>query len=38
MVGGLDLNNLFCCDQSFGALNIIEHYEDGLAVIKLLNG
>jgi len=35
---GLDLNNLFRLDQSFGALNIIEHYEDGIGVIKLLNG
>ena len=35
---GLDLNNLFRLDQSFGALNIIEHFEDGMAVIKLLNG
>jgi alpha-ribazole phosphatase len=35
---GLDLNNLFRLDQSFGALNIIEHYEDGMAVLKLLNG
>ena len=35
---GLDLNNLFRLDQTFGALNIIEHYEDGMAVLKLLNG
>ncbi len=35
---GLDLNNLFRLDQSFGALNIIEHFEDGMAVLKLLNG
>ncbi len=35
---GLELNNLFRLDQSFGALNIIEHYEDGMAVLKLLNG
>jgi len=35
---GLDLNNLFRLEQSFGALNIIEHYEDGMAVLKLLNG
>jgi alpha-ribazole phosphatase len=35
---GLDLMNLFRIDQSFGALNIIEHYEDGLALVKLLNG
>ncbi len=35
---GLDLNNLFRLDQSFGALNIIDHFEDGMAVLKLLNG
>ena len=35
---GLPLDNLFRIDQSFGALNIIEHYEDGVAVVKLVNG
>jgi hypothetical protein len=30
--------NLFRIDQSFGALNIIDYYDDGMAVIKLLNG
>jgi len=35
---GLNLNNLFRLEQSFGALNIIEHYDDGMAVLKLLNG
>jgi broad specificity phosphatase PhoE len=35
---GLDLNNLFRLEQSFGALNIIEHFDDGIAVLKLLNG
>jgi alpha-ribazole phosphatase len=35
---GLDLMNLFRIDQSFGALNIIDYYDDGMAVIKLLNG
>jgi broad specificity phosphatase PhoE len=30
--------NLFRIDQAFGALNIIEHFEDGMAVVKLLNG
>ena len=34
----LDLANLFRLDQSYGALNIIEHYDDGIAAIKLLNG
>jgi alpha-ribazole phosphatase len=35
---GLDLMKLFRIDQSFGALNIIDYYDDGMAVIKLLNG
>ncbi len=35
---GLDPLYLFRIDQSFGALNIIEHYGDGMAVVKLLNG
>lgn len=35
---GLDLMNLFRIDQSFGALNIIEYFDDGMAVVKLLNG
>jgi alpha-ribazole phosphatase len=35
---GLDLNTLFRLDQSWGALNIIEHFDDGMAVLKLLNG
>ncbi len=30
--------NLFRIDQSFGALNIIEHYGDGMSVVKLVNG
>jgi alpha-ribazole phosphatase len=35
---GLEPLNLFRIDQSFGALNILEHYGDGMAVVKLLNG
>jgi broad specificity phosphatase PhoE len=35
---GLDLMNLFRIDQSFGALNIIDYFDDGMAVVKLLNG
>ena len=35
---GVDPINLFRIDQAFGALNIVEHFEDGLAVVKLLNG
>ena len=30
--------NLFRIDQSFGALNIIDYHDDGMAVIRLLNG
>jgi len=35
---GMDLMNLFRIDQSFGALNIIDYHEDGMAVVRLLNG
>jgi broad specificity phosphatase PhoE len=35
---GLNLLNLFRIDQAFGAFNIIDHYPDGMAVVKLLNG
>ncbi|OGW40536.1 MAG: hypothetical protein A2010_15160 [Nitrospirae bacterium GWD2_57_9] len=34
----LDLRNLFRIDQAFGALNIIDYYDDGMAVVRLLNG
>ncbi len=35
---GMELMNMFRIDQSFGSLNIIDFYEDGMAVVKLLNG
>lgn len=35
---GMDMMNLFRIDQSFGALNIIDYHDDGIAVVKLLNG
>jgi len=35
---GLDMRNLFRVDQAFGALNIIEHFDDGLTVVRLMNG
>jgi alpha-ribazole phosphatase len=35
---GMDLMNLFRIDQAFGAFNIIEYHDDGMAVVKLLNG
>jgi alpha-ribazole phosphatase len=30
--------NIFRIDQVFGALNIIDHFEDGIVVVKLING
>jgi len=35
---GMPPRNLFRIEQSYGALNIIDCYEDGVAVVKLLNG
>jgi len=35
---GLDLKNVFRIEQSYGALNIIDFYDDGMSVVKLLNG
>jgi alpha-ribazole phosphatase len=35
---GMEPLNLFRIDQEFGALNIIDFYDDGMAVVKLLNG
>jgi len=35
---GMDPMNLFRIDQAFGALNIIDYFDDGMAVVKLLNG
>lgn len=35
---GMKPLNLFRIEQAFGALNIMEMYEDGMAVVKLLNG
>jgi len=35
---GLAPLNLFRIDQNFGALNIIDHFEDGMTVVKLVNG
>jgi alpha-ribazole phosphatase len=34
----LDLHYIFRIDQDFGCLNIIDYYEDGVSVVKLLNG
>ncbi|MHB8174721.1 MAG: histidine phosphatase family protein, partial [Nitrospirota bacterium] len=35
---GLELKNVFRIEQRYGALNIIDFYEDGMPVVKLLNG
>ncbi|HEX9020182.1 MAG TPA: histidine phosphatase family protein [Nitrospirota bacterium] len=35
---GLPPLNLFRIDQAFGALNIIDYHQDGVAVVRLLNG
>ncbi len=35
---GLDLQYLFRIDQSFGAMNIIDYFDDGMAVVRLVNG
>ena len=34
----LDMMNLFRVDQAYGALNIIDYFDDGMAVVRLLNG
>jgi alpha-ribazole phosphatase len=35
---GMPLLNLFRIDQAFGALNIIDYHDDGMAVVRLING
>jgi alpha-ribazole phosphatase len=35
---GLDMMNLFRIDQAFGALNIIDYFDDDMKVVRLLNG
>jgi len=35
---GMPPRNLFRIEQAYGALNIIDCYEDGMTVVKLLNG
>lgn len=35
---GMEPLNLFRIEQAFGALNIIDFFDDGMAVVKLLNG
>ncbi|MGA2193356.1 MAG: histidine phosphatase family protein [Nitrospirota bacterium] len=35
---GLGLDKIFRIEQRYGGLNIIDYYEDGIPVVKLLNG
>jgi len=35
---GMDPMNAFRIEQTYGALNIIDYYDDGMAVVKLVNG
>jgi broad specificity phosphatase PhoE len=35
---GMETLNIFRIDQAFGALNIIDFFDDGMTVVKLLNG
>lgn len=35
---GMEMTNLFRIDQAFGALNIIDYFEDGISVVRLVNG
>jgi len=34
----LDLKQVFHIEQHYGSLNIIDYYDDGMSVVKLLNG
>lgn len=35
---GLDLSNFFRIEQDYGCLNIIDYFDDGVSVVKVLNG
>lgn len=35
---GLPLENFFRIEQDYGCLNIIDYFDDGIKVVKLLNG
>lgn len=35
---GLPIENFFRIEQDYGCLNIIDYFEDGVKVVKLLNG
>lgn len=35
---GAPLDRLFYIEQDYGCLNVIDYYDDGIGVVKLLNG
>jgi len=35
---GLDIQHFFRIEQDYGCLNILDCFEDGIRVVKLLNG
>ena len=35
---GLPIKNFFAIEQDYGCLNVIDCFEDGVRVVKLLNG
>ncbi len=35
---GAPLDRLFSVEQTYGCLNIVDYYPDGISVVKLLNG
>jgi alpha-ribazole phosphatase/probable phosphoglycerate mutase len=35
---GIPVENFFTIEQDYGCLNVIEHFEDGVKVVKMLNG
>ncbi len=35
---GAPLDRLFSFEQNYGCLNIIDYYQDGISVVKLVNG
>jgi alpha-ribazole phosphatase/probable phosphoglycerate mutase len=35
---GLPMEHFFRIEQDYGCLNIIDYFEDGVKVVKLLNG
>jgi broad specificity phosphatase PhoE len=35
---GIKIENFFSIEQDYGCLNVIDHFPDGIKVVKLLNG